>query len=87
LDSAAAQDIRTPAEEPEWKKTVRLTVPPLQSPLGDSSTSPATFGAADPRAAASEHRSTHIDDDGEDDGFVVVNGVWNFKEHQELSTG
>lgn len=33
LDNAVAQDTQTrPANEPQWKQTVRLAVPPFQSP-------------------------------------------------------
>jgi hypothetical protein len=59
LDNAVAQDIHTcPANEPKWKQTVRLAVPPFQSPLGEAPTSSATPGAADCRPVALESDDT-----------------------------
>jgi hypothetical protein len=53
LDNAVAQDIHTrPANEPKWKQTVRLAVPPFQSPLGEALTPSATPGAVDNRQVA-----------------------------------
>ena len=52
LGTAVAQDIQTPANEPNWKETIRLAEPTLQSPLQEAPTSSATPGAADSRTAA-----------------------------------
>lgn len=50
LDTAVAQDFHSrPVNEPKWKQTVSLAVPPLQSPFREVPSSSATAGAADHR--------------------------------------
>jgi len=61
LDTAVAQGIHTPVNEPKWKKTVRMSMTPSRSSFAEASTSSATSGAADPRSSALGHGSTHID--------------------------
>lgn len=58
LDTAVAQGVQTPENEPKWKKTVRLSMPQSQSPFTEAPTSSATPGAADPRTATLGHGDT-----------------------------
>jgi hypothetical protein len=74
LNTAVAQDIRTPVNEPKWKKTVRLSMPPTQSPLGEIATSSATVGAADPRAAAFGRGDTQMNEGNE---HMMADEVWH----------
>jgi len=61
LNTAVAQGNHTLVKEPQWKKTVRMSMPPSQSPLTETPRSPVIPGAVDPRVAALGHGSTHID--------------------------
>ena len=54
LGTTVAQDIENPANEPNWKETVRLAEPTPQSPLQEAPTSSATPCTAGSRTVALE---------------------------------